>query len=214
MVVISECIPKSIEYLWLIARIIFENPNYIFVLFVLGAILAKTKLLKYIIGFTAAFFGAIGGLVGWTGYPLIGWFIGFFGKILPYITGGTVVGISTSAQIQLIMAPIMTLFTFFVIMESKTALKGITAIISALLSPLFLLSPVFMIVYLALMVFIILFASKYSEYTSLIIPIIYAVIILLILTVPTLGFCNLLTDFMKEPAILDYLKTPIKLPFV
>ncbi len=213
MVVISECIPKSIEYLWLIARIIFENPNYIFVLFVLGAILAKTKLLKYIIGFTATFFGTIGSLVG-PSYPIIGWLTGFFGIIVPYIIGGTIVGISTPVQMRLIMAPIMTLFTFFVIMESKTALKGITAIIAALLSPLFLLSPVYMIFYLALMVFIILFASKYSEYTSLIIPIIYAVIVLLILTVPTLGFCSLLTDFMKEPAILDYLKTPIKLPFV
>ena len=214
MVVISECIPKSIEYLWLIARIIFENPSYLFVVFILGAILAKTKLLKYILGFTAAFFGKIGSFVGWTGYPFIGWLIVSFGKISPYIIGGTITGASASAQIQLTMAPIMALFTFFIIMESKTALKGITATIAALLSPLFLLNPIYMIFYFGLMVFIILFASKYSEYTSLIIPIIYAVIILSILTVPTLGFCNLLTDFMKDPAILDYLKTPIKLPFV
>ncbi len=211
MVQFPVCFNDSLLYLAIILRFIIQNPFQIFFLFVFAILMAKTKLLKYILSLIVIL------LAGFTKLLIESALISaLIVKILPYfVLGGSLfAGASIATQLKITLAPIMILSSFFIIMETKMPMQLITAIIAGFLAPLFLLDWTYAVIYLVIQFYIILFASKASKFTAITIPIIYIVVILILLTVPTLGYCHTLSEFLKEPAVQNFIASPFKWPLI
>ncbi len=205
MIEISSCITSTITYLAVLTRFIIENPFQIIFFLIIGGIMMKTKLLKYLLGLLSLLISQLSAAAASST---------IITSILSIVVvSETFAATSLSSQIKLIMSPILMLFSFFIVSESKAPLKTVTAIISALLAPLFLISPAYAAIYAAIHIYIILFAAK-SEFMGLTIPIIYIVVILFLLSTPALGFCQTISEFISEEAIQSFINSPFKLPQV